>query len=92
MIRSFKTRALKRLYEKGDQSGISPDHVARVKRILAHLDVATKPKDMDLPGWRQHRLSGNYRGFWSVDVSGNWRIIYRFKEAEPCDVRYVDTH
>ena len=92
MIRNFKTRALKRLYNEGDKSGMAPDHVDRVERILAHLDVATKPKDMDIPGWRLHPLKGNYRGFWSVDVSGNWRIIFRFEDSEPRDVRYLDTH
>ena len=71
MIRRFKTRVLKRLYEKDDGQGIPADHVAKVKRILALLDVATKPKDMDIPGWRLHPLKGNYKGFWSVDVSGN---------------------
>ena len=92
MIRSFKTRALKRLYETGDRARIDPDHVPRIRRILAQLDVATKSKDMDIPGWRLHPLRGNYRGFWSVDVSGNWRIIFRFDDGAPCDVRYLDTH
>ena len=92
MIRNFKTRALKRLYNDGDRSGIAPDHVARVERILAHLDIAAKPKDMDIPGWRLHPLKGNYRGFWSVDISGNWRIIFRFEDGDPRDVRYLDTH
>ena len=92
MIGSFKTRALKRLYEKDDGRGIPADHVARVKRILALLDVATKPKDMDIPGWRVHPLKGNYKGFWSVDVSGNYRVIFRFEDGDPCDVAYLDTH
>jgi len=56
MIVNFKTRALKRLYNDGDPSGIAPAHVPRVGRILAHLDVSTKPKDMDLPGWRLRYL------------------------------------
>ena len=92
MIGNFKTRALKRLYNDGDQGGIAPAHVARVGRILAHLDVSIKPKDMDLPGWRLHPLKGNYRGFWSVDASGNWRIIFRFEDGNPCEVRYLDLH
>ena len=92
MIRSFSTRALKRLYEQGDRSGINPAHVARVERILAHLDVAATPQDMNIPGWRLHRLRGDLKGFWSVDVSGNWRIIFQFEDGEPCKVRYLDTH
>ncbi len=92
MIRNFGTRALKRLYEHGDRSGINPPHLGRVQRILAHLDIATNSQDMNIPGWRLHRLRGDLRGFWSVDISGNWRIIFRFEDGEPCDVRYLDTH
>ena len=92
MIGNFKTRALKRLYKEGDHSGIAPDHVARVGRILAHLDVSTKPKDMDLPGWRLHPLTGDRQGFWSVAVTGNRWIIFRFEDGDAAELDYLDYH
>ena len=92
MIRSFAHRGLKRLYERGDRSGIRQDMVAKVERILQRLDEVTSPEQMGLPGYRLHPLSGDLRGFWSVTVNGNWRVIFRFEDGEPRDVDFVDYH
>lgn len=62
----------------------------KVKRILARLDVATGAGQMDLPGWKLHPLKGELKGLWSVWVSGNWRIIFRFKGIDAADVDLVD--
>jgi proteic killer suppression protein len=71
MIRSFKHRGLKRLYERGDRSGIRSDLVDTVQEILTVLDSATTPQELDLPGYRLHPLKGDLRGFWSVTVRAN---------------------
>lgn len=92
MIASFSDRALKRLYERGDRSGIRPDMVAKVERIIQRLDEITAPEQMGLPGYRLHPLSGNLKGFWSVTVNGNWRIIFRFENGNAHDVRLMDYH
>jgi proteic killer suppression protein len=68
VIRSFKHRGLKRLYEGGDRRGIRPDLVEDVEDILARLDRAETPQAMNLPGYRLHALKGDLRGFWSVTV------------------------
>ena len=60
--------------------------------ILTRLDAAREPRDMDLPGLRLHRLKGRLRGFWAVEVSGNWRVIYRFEKQDRTDVDYMDYH
>ena len=78
MIRTFKHRGLKRLYEDRDLRGIRPDLVEDVEDILARLDHADGPQAMDLPGYRLHALRGNRKGFWAVTVRANWRIIFRF--------------
>jgi proteic killer suppression protein len=70
MIRGFRHRGLKRLYEQGDQSRINPDLVESVEDILARLDTATAPQAIDLPGYRLHPLKGDLKGFWSVTVRG----------------------
>ena len=92
MIRSFKNRGLKRLYEQGDRSGIRPDLVDNVEDILARLDRAEAPQAMSLPGYRLHPLKGELKGFWSVTVRSNWRIIFRFEGVDAFDVELIDYH
>jgi proteic killer suppression protein len=50
------------------------------------------PDHMDLPGFRLHRFKGQMKGFWSVTVRANWRVIFRFAEGEAEDVDLVDYH
>jgi len=92
MIVGFRHRGLKLLYEKGDRRRVSADHADKISRILARLDEAHRPEDMDLPGFRLHGLRGDLAGFWSVSVSGNWRIIFRFDGADASDIDLIDYH
>ena len=92
MIENFKDRRLKRLYERGDRSKIRADLVDKVERILARLDQALMIEDMNLPGYRLHELKGDLKGFWSVSISGNWRIIFRFESGKACDIEMIDYH
>ena len=92
MIVNFRHKGLKLLYEKGDRRRVPPERADKVERILARLDEATEPANMDLPGYRLHSLKGNLAGYWSVSVSGNWRIIFRFDGAHARDVDLVDYH
>lgn len=92
MIKRFRHRGLEALYKKDRTGGVNPQHVQKIQRILARLDVAARPNDMDLPGWRLHPLKGELAGFWSVTVNANWRIIFRFDNDDVTDVDYVDYH
>jgi proteic killer suppression protein len=92
MIRSFKHRGLKRLYERGDRSGIRPDLLDTVEDILARLDEADAPQALNLPGYRLHPLKGDLSGFWSVTVRANWRVIFRFQGADALDIELIDYH
>ena len=92
MIHSFRHKGLERLYEKGDRRRIPPEYAAKVERILARLDVAAETRNMDLPGYRLHQLSGDLKGFWSVTVSRNWRLIFRFDAGNAHDVDLIDYH
>ncbi len=60
--------------------------------MLARLDVATRPEQLDLPGFRLHPLKGEFAGYWSITVRANWRIIFRFEEGDAADVDLVDYH
>ena len=92
MIKSFRHRGLQRLYERGDRSRIHATLVEKVETALGLLDVAETPEAVNLPGYRLHPLRGDLRGFWSIRVSGNWRIIFRFDDRDVCDVDLVDYH
>lgn len=92
MIRSFRHRGLKRLYERGDRSGIHPNWIPRVRSILALLESATAPETMNAPGLDLHPLRGDRTGHWSVKVSRNWRITFRFRDGDVYDVNLIDYH
>ena len=92
MIRSFRSKALKRFAATGDASKLSVPNIARVERILARLDVVRSPEDMNLPGWRFHALKGKEKGRYAVDASGNWRITFAFEGEDAIDVDLEDYH
>ncbi len=92
MIRSFRHRGLKRLYEHGDRSKVSAPLADRVEEALGILDVAASISDLALPGYRLHPLKGNLKGNWSITVSGNWRLIFRLIDGDVHDVDLVDYH
>ena len=90
MIRRFRHRGLRRLYEDDERRGLNANHVDKITRILAFLNRAKRPEDLNLPGFRLHPLKGELAGFWSVTVSANWRIVFRFEESHVTDVDLVD--
>ena len=92
MIRKLRHRGLKRLYERGDPRGVRADQAERIALALADLDDAGKPSDLDLPGYRLHRLRGELKGFWSISISDNWRIVFRFEDGDVYDVDLIDYH
>ena len=92
MIKSIKHRGLRLLHEAGDRSKIRADLVAKADRFLDALDAATKPEEVDLPGYRLHKLTGDLQGFWSATLSRNHRIIFRFEGGDAYDVDLVDYH
>ncbi len=92
MIKSFKHKGLERFFSADDRRRLNPQHTAKIARILDRLDAAVNAQDMNLPGYRLHELSGRRRGAWSVWVSGNWRIIFRFDGMDVIDVDYLDYH
>lgn len=92
MIKSFKHKGLEGFYIIGDRSRINPDHSAKLARILDRLDASLRPQDMNLPGYKLNELTGREKGTWSVWISGNWRVTFRFDGADAVDVDYRDYH
>lgn len=92
MIRGFRHRGLKRLFERGDRSQVRPDMLDKIENILAVLDRADVPEAMNLPTFRLHPLKGDLAGFWAVTVRANWRITWRFEGSAVLDVDLIDYH
>ena len=93
MIVSLHHKGLRIFYETGNSRGLPAEQAAKIRRILTAIDEANEPEEIGLfPGWRLHPLTGDMQGFWSVTVTRNWRIIFRFEDGDPRDVRYLDTH
>jgi proteic killer suppression protein len=80
------------LYERGDPRGIRPDLRDTVEEILTVLNAAESPEALNVPGYRLHPLKGDLKGFWSVTVRANWRIIFRFEGKDAVDVEMIDYH
>ena len=92
MIIHFRDKGLQLFFEDDDRSQLSADNIARIQEILTLLDSATRPGDLDQPGYRLHPLHGRFSGFWSVRVNRNWRIIFRFDGTNVTDVDLTDYH
>jgi proteic killer suppression protein len=92
MIRGFRHRGLKRLFERDEKAQIRPDMLMKIENILAVLNRARGPEDMNLPGFRLHQLKGDLRGYWAVTARANWRIIWRFDGSVAVDVDLIDYH
>lgn len=92
MIRSFRHRGLKALYEGRTARRVAPEHLEKLVDVLAVLDRSRGPADVDLPGFRLHRLKGEQKGYYAIWISGNWRVTFRFDEGSAADVDYVDYH
>ena len=83
---------MKELYQGRVSKRVAPEHIRKLSRILSFLDQAEVPADMDIPGFRLHRLKGKLKGHYSFWVSGNWRVTVRFEGIDAADVDYVDYH
>lgn len=92
MIKSFRHAGLQAFYETGSKAGIRPDHAMRLSRILGVLDAAMVVEQINVPGFKLHKLTGALKGFWAVSVSGNWRVIFIFDKGEAELVDYLDYH
>lgn len=92
MIESFKHKGLKRLYEKGDKSKLRSDIVDKAELFLSILDQAETIQECNIVGFGLHELKGDLKGYWSVVVSRNHRIIFRFEDGCALEVDLVDYH
>jgi proteic killer suppression protein len=92
-IQSFRHKGLKRLFDDDDARGIQANFISKLRDMLAAIDAASTVEEIALfPGWRLHRLKGDLAGHWSLTVSGNWRVVFRFESGDAFDLDLVDYH
>jgi proteic killer suppression protein len=92
MIKTFSNKGLEAFFYDGTKKGIHAEHLQKIADILDRLDAAKEIADMKYPGSDLHQLKGRMKGLWAVKVSGNWRIVFGFKEGNAFDVNYMDYH
>ena len=92
MIKDFKHKGLEKFFLTGSKVGIQADHARKLQLILGRLNASTSPRDMNLPGLYLHELKGDRQGTWSVRVSGNWRVTFKFNQTDAIAVNYEDYH
>ena len=90
MIRSIKHKGLRTFHEEDDASKIDSQHRKCLRLILTALEAVREAEDMRFPGSDLHSLKGKLKGFWSVSVNGNWRVIFRFEQGDMYEVDYMD--
>jgi len=91
MIISFRSKALKLFWEKGDPSKLPVENHDKVRRQLAALNVATDPEEMNFPGWKYHGLQGKSKR-WAVAASANYRVTFAFDGQDATAVDLEDYH
>jgi proteic killer suppression protein len=92
MIKTWQHKGLKSFYETGSKKGIMPAHAIKLLEVLQLLEVATCKEDINISYLRLHELTGKLKGFLSVRVNGNWRVIFKFEGTDVVLVNYLDYH
>lgn len=92
MIKGFRHKGLRLFFETGKTSGIQGSHAQRLRMQLAALDTASLIEDMDIPGYRLHKLKGAKKTFWSIRVNKNWRLTFEFIQGDVYLLNYEDYH
>jgi len=94
-IRNFAHKGLKRLYLEDSVKGVPLDTVGKLRKMFAYLDDMADPEELRaLTSWKAHTLTGDRKGTWSLSVTRNRRLTFRFDAAEReiCDVNLEDYH
>lgn len=92
MIASFRSRALRRYWERSEERRLPSEYLTRIGMILDRLDGATEPRQMDAPGLRFHALTGQMKGRFALNVSRNWRITFGWSGEDATEVDLEDYH
>ncbi len=92
MIKSFRHKGLEEFFNEGSLRGVQSKHAKKLANILERLENADSAQDLNAPNYDLHLLKGDMEGLWSVRVSGNWRITFRFENGDSYMIDYLDYH
>ena len=92
MIKSFRHAGLEKFFLTGAKAGVQPAHAKKLRLLLGRLDASSKPDDMNVPGWRLHKLGHDLKDHWAVTVNGNWRMTFAFEGVDAVLLDYQDYH
>lgn len=93
MIGSIRHKALRRLFEERNAKGLSPELVPRLRRVMSALHGTDNLEQLQsVPGWRLHALKGDLNGYWSLSVSGNWRMVFQWRDGVATELDLLDYH
>lgn len=92
MIRTFRHKGLKELFEAGTSKSIPADMRKRIRRRLDVLDAAENVDGMNVPGWNLHPLKGKRAGDWAITVTGNYRITFQIEDRDVFSLDLEDYH
>ena len=93
MIESFKHKGLRELFIEGRTKKLPQERLGKIKKVLAIIHAAASLEDLNVPALRLHKLKAPpYQGYLSLDISGNYRVIFEFKDGKAVNVDYLDTH
>ena len=91
MIKSIRHKHLKSLWETG-RSRINAQLHMRILLRLDALDAATRPEDMNLPGFDFHPLKGFSPMRYTVHVNGPWCLTFEFENGDAYIVDFEQYH
>ena len=91
----FRHKGLRQLWEDGIAKGVPSAMADKLRKLLFALETADALEHLRrFPGWKLHPLKGDLKGAWSLTVSGNWRLIFRYEEQSntASDIDLIDYH
>jgi toxin HigB-1 len=94
-LAGFRHKGLRQLYEDDSSKGLPAAMADKLRKLLFSLETAKNLEQLGrFPGWKLHPLKGDLKGFWSLTVTGNWRVIFRYDETtnKASDIDLTDYH
>jgi proteic killer suppression protein len=91
----FRHKGLRQLHDDDDPKGVPPTMADKLRKLLFALETADSLDQVDrFPGWKLHPLKGDMKGFWSLTVTGNWRLVFQYDERTntATDIDLIDYH
>ncbi|MEH2318776.1 type II toxin-antitoxin system RelE/ParE family toxin [Nostoc sp.] len=92
MIQTFQNKALENLFRENFNKGVPGNLKKKIRIRLEAMDSALIVEDIRLPGYDLHELKGDRKGTWSIKVSANWCITFKFEDGDAYDVNLEDYH